>query len=105
MTRMKLVIGQTGGMQCDFTKELPHTTAPDLRLIHPGLRTDRLVCGDSHFASVQTAEVLLRYGVRLTGEVENSFTEFSMHFFGSIKLMRRGINILMISTNGFSEKS
>lgn len=105
MLRMELVMGHTSGMRRDFTEEFSHTTALTLRLVQPWLKTNRVVCGDSYFASVQTAEAMTKYGMGFIGVVKNAVTEFPMQFLASKELTTRGDYISMVSTNEYSGKS
>ena len=57
-----------------------------LRLVVPWLRTDRLVCANSYFASVQTAKKLLRVGLHFIGVVKTATCLFPMAHLASKKL-------------------
>ena len=69
---------------------LNHGTQVLLRLVRPWLRTDRLVCADSYFASVQTAKELLRVGLRFIGVVKTATRLFPMAHLASKELSERG---------------
>jgi Transposase IS4 len=47
----------------------PHGTEIVKELVLPWAHSDRVVCADSYFASVVTAEELLRLGLRFIGVV------------------------------------
>ena len=52
--------------------------------------TNRVICGDSYFASVQACEELRRIGLRFIGVVKNSTTRFPMQYLGEKELIERG---------------
>ena len=70
MLRMELVTAQTGMPMPEFRDQYSHSTALTLRLVKPWLCSGRVVCGDSCFVSVQTAEVLFKYGMKFIGVVK-----------------------------------
>ena len=78
---------------------LNHGTKVLLRLVRPWLRTDRLVCADSYFASVQTAKELLRVGLRFIGVVKTATRMFPMAHLASKELSDRGDRYGVICNN------
>lgn len=92
-------------MPCDFTEKISHITPLTLHLVRPWLRTNLVVCEDPYSASVQRAEVLLRYGMRFTGMVKSAVKDFLTYFLASKELTRRGDNIPMMYINEYSGKS
>ena len=61
-----------------------------LKLTMPWWRTDRVVCADSYFASVQTAKELLKKGLRFVGVVKTATSEYPMAHLQSQELEERG---------------
>ncbi|KAG7352288.1 transposase IS4 [Nitzschia inconspicua] len=59
-------------------------------LVEQWARTDRIVCGDSFFASVATAKELKSMGLRFIGVVKNASSHYSMTWFSSLELSNRG---------------
>lgn len=104
MLRLELVMGQTSSEVQEFRDECSHTTALTLRLAKPWLRSGRVVCGDSYFASVQTAEALLKYGTRFIGVVKNATKGFPMEYLARQELTSRGDHVSMQSRIESSDK-
>ncbi|KAG7343000.1 transposase IS4 [Nitzschia inconspicua] len=59
-------------------------------LVEPWARTDRIVCGDSFFASVATAKELKSMGLRFIGVVKNASSHYPMTWLSSLELSNRG---------------
>ncbi|KAG7344517.1 transposase IS4 [Nitzschia inconspicua] len=59
-------------------------------LVEPWARTDRIVCGDSFFASVATAKELKSMGLRFIGVVKNASSHYPMTWLSSVELSNRG---------------
>ena len=74
--RIEMVMGRTGVQMPEFRDQYSHSNALTLRLVKPWLHSGRVVCGDSYFASVQTAEALLKYGMNFIGVVKNATKNF-----------------------------
>ena len=64
MLRIELVTGQEDNNLRDFEHQYQDTTAVTLQLVQPLLHSNRLVCRDSYFRSVTTAEALLAYNTK-----------------------------------------
>ena len=60
-------------------------------LVEPWLRTHRVVCADSYFSSVSTAEVLLAQQTRFIGVVKTAHRKFPMPYLKAVVLPRRGM--------------
>lgn len=72
-------------------------SAVTLRLSQPWHHYNRIVCGDSFFASVQTAEVLMQLRLHFVGVVKTATRMFQMHFLSHQELSRRGYLVAMQS--------
>ena len=59
-------------------------------LVLPWLHTDRIVCGDSYFASVPAALMISRYGMRFIGVVKSATRQFPMAYLSQVELHDRG---------------
>jgi Transposase IS4 len=60
---------------------LNHGTKVLLKLIQPWQMSDRVICADSYFASVQAAKELLRAGMKFIGVVKTATKEFPLAHF------------------------
>ena len=69
---------------------LNHGTQVLLKLVKPWFHTNRVVCADSYFASVQTARELLRVNTKFIGVVKTATREFPMAHLSSRELGERG---------------
>ena len=74
---------------------MQHGAAVLRRLIDPWLSTKRTVCADSYFASVDTAQMLGRVGMRFIGIVKNATRQFPKDFLSKIELSYRGQSVYM----------
>ena len=59
-------------------------------LVLPWLHTDRIVCGDSYFASVPAALMLSRNGMRFIGVVKTATRQYPMGYLQRVELQDRG---------------
>ena len=64
----------------DFEGEHLHGTAVTLGFLQPWCDTNRVVCDDSYFASVHTAESLYEKGLRFTGVLKTSTKKYLMTY-------------------------
>lgn len=69
------------------TSSLNHGTQVSMTLVAPWMQTNRINCGDSFFASFQTAVSLYEHGLRFIGIVQSATTNFPRQYLGS-KQMR-----------------
>ena len=97
MIRLEIVKGCGGSGDLPFEDQFGASTAATLRLVEPWLRTDRVVCGDSWFASVGTASALMRYNMIFIGVVKNVTREYPMDFLSKKELANRGDHISLVS--------
>uniref|UniRef100_A0A7S1V4R2 PiggyBac transposable element-derived protein domain-containing protein n=1 Tax=Grammatophora oceanica TaxID=210454 RepID=A0A7S1V4R2_9STRA len=58
-------------------------------LIMPWAHTNRIVCADSCFASVSTAQEMKRLGLRFVGVVKTATKKYPMSYLGSVELQQR----------------
>ena len=74
-----------------------HGTTVLRRLVEPWQGTNRTVCADSYFASVQSAVTLLKLGLHFTGVVKTVTRGFPLKFLSERELTGRGQHISMVS--------
>ncbi len=73
MLRLELVTtAEDAKRRSDNHTHIAHGTAVARRLLTPGAGSGRVVCADSHLASVQTAETILEMGMKFIGMVKNA---------------------------------
>lgn len=66
--------------------------------------SNRIVCADSYFASVQTCEVMKRIGLRFIGVVKNCSKQFPMAKLSEIELEERGDSFALVSKDIITKK-
>lgn len=78
MIRIKVVMGSSSAPQTTSTQteELSASAETTLDLIKPWLNTNRIVCADSYFSSVKTAEELLRRNTKYIGIIKQGTKKF-----------------------------
>ena len=59
-------------------------------LVEPWIRTDRCVCVDSHFASVNAVTVMRMMGLRFIGVVKTATKKFPMSYLSNLDLVQHG---------------
>lgn len=96
MLKIVLSIGTKIPKQA-FDSDNAHGTAVFLRLVQPWFGSERLVCADSFFATVNTANSLMETGLRFTGVVKNATREFPMKHLSEMTLSNRNDFITMVS--------
>jgi hypothetical protein len=69
-------------------------------LVMPWMHTDRIVCGDSYFASVPAARMMMRYGMRFIGVVKSATRQYPMPFLSQVELNNRGDRKGMVTRGG-----
>ena len=69
---------------------LLHGASVMKELVLPWLHTDRIVCGDSYFASVPAAQMLSRNGMRFIGVVKTATRHYPMAYLSRVELQDRG---------------
>lgn len=90
MLRLKIVKSPTDDGESNNNEELSHGAAVTRRLVYPWSGTNRIVCGDSYFASVHTAQVLHKMGLRFIGVVKTANRRFPMKYLGALEVHGRG---------------
>ena len=78
---------------------LLHGTKVLKELIQPWAFTNRMVCADSYFASVGTAEELLKLRTRFIGVVKTATRRFPMQLLSTKELHRSGDRYGLVSKN------
>jgi hypothetical protein len=86
MLHLCLVKSQEDNENPQLDDELNHGTNILLDLLYPWYNTDRVVCADSYFASVQRAEKLLQHGLRFIGMVKTATRNYPMKFLSEFEL-------------------
>ena len=81
----------------DFESEPLHGTAVTLRLLQPWFHTNRVVCADSYFASVHTADLLYEKGLRFTGAVKTSTKKYPMKYLSHLEIAEKGEHVTLVS--------
>ena len=92
MLRLKLVKtpeAEDAAEQYD-DQDLNHGCKVLKQLIHPWIRTNRVVCADSYFASVSTAMELKRLGMRFIGIVKQATKMFPQAYLQQLEFGGRG---------------
>ena len=59
-------------------------------LVEAWVRTDRCVCADSYFASVNAVTVLRMMGLRFIGVVKTATKKFPMSYLSNLELVQHG---------------
>jgi Transposase IS4 len=76
-----------------------HGTKVLLKLIQPWQISDRVVCTDSYFASVQAPKELLRVGMKFIGVMKTATKEYPLAHVQSIEMEARGDMLRLVSNN------
>lgn len=74
-----------------------HWTAVSKLLAEPWPGSDRIVCAESYFASVQSALALLNIALIFIGVVKMATTGFPMKYMSEMELEGRGSHYSMVS--------
>ena len=59
-------------------------------LVEPWVRTDRCICADSYFTSVNAVTVMRTMGLRFIGVVKTATKKFPMSYLSNLELVQRG---------------
>ena len=59
-------------------------------LVEPWVRTDRCICADSYFASVNAVTVMRTMGLHFIGVVKTATKKFPMSYLSNLELVQRG---------------
>ena len=105
LLRMEIVKSPDEDAQQSRLSSVSHGTAVTMRLVHPWLHTNRIVCGDSYFASVETAETLFASKTRFIGVVKTAHRGFPLAHMGSQPMSGRGTWYSMVHKNVEKEYS
>lgn len=90
LLRMEIVKSPTEDSRADKDAGMSHGTALTCRLTAPWAHTNRIVCADSYFASVETARVLYNLGTRFIGVVKTAHRGFPLAHLGAVPMRGRG---------------
>jgi Transposase IS4 len=80
--------------------ELLHGIKVTKELVAPWMHSDRVVCGDSYFASVACAKELLRYRLRFIGVVKTANRMFPHAYLSNLELQERGQHEGLVAKDG-----
>ena len=69
-------------------------------LLMPWMHSDRIVCGDSYFASVPAATMMMRFGMQFIGVVKSATRQYPMTFLSQVELNNRGNRKGMVTIGG-----
>ena len=83
--------------QRSYEDTMQHGTATVLRLVEPWFHTNRLVCADSFFASVATAQKLWEVGLRFTGVVKTATRHFPLSYLSHLEMAAKGEHNCLVS--------
>ena len=83
---------------------IPHGTHILKYLTLPWANSGRGVCADSYFASVTSAEELMKIGLRFIGVVKTATKKFPMQYLSSIELLERRGQYVGVTRKGDDEK-
>jgi Transposase IS4 len=91
MLRLKLVVSaEDDPVSVTYDAEMLHGTRVLAELVSQWAGSNRLVCADSYFSSVQAAEQLQVMGLKFIGVVKTATRNFPMQALGSIEMGTRG---------------
>ena len=76
---------------------LLHGTKLFLGLVEGYVNTNRIICADSYFASVEVCVELKKIGLRFIGVVKNSHSKFPMSYLSHVELKERGDISFLVS--------
>ena len=96
MLRIELVTTQEEAARRMYEGEHQHGTAVLRRLVAPWAGSERVVCADSYYASVCTAETLQRMGLKFIGVIKTATTKYPMSHLSVQELSERGQHVCMI---------
>ena len=93
MLRLRLVKSNAvaDGLNHDGVLDLNHGTLVLKYLIEPWLHSNRIVCADSYFSSVNAAVELLRCNTKFIGVVKQAHRLFPMEYLRGVQLNDRGL--------------
>ena len=74
-----------------------HGTKVLMDLVAPWNFTDRIICADSYFASKQSADMLMKFGLRFIGVVKTATKGYPMKYLSKIELAERGDHYGVVS--------
>ena len=83
---------------------IPHGTHILKYLTLPWANSRRGVCADSYFASVTSAEELMKIGLRFIGVVKNATKKFPMQYLSSIELLEGRGQYVGVTRKGDDDK-
>ena len=74
-----------------------HGTKVLMDLVAPWTFTDRIICADSYFASKQSADMLMKFGLRFIGVVKTATKGYPMKYLSKIELAEQGDHYGLVS--------
>ena len=73
-----------------YEGQMLHGTAVLRRLVEPWAGTQRIVCADSYFASVEAADEMRKIGLKFIGVVKTASTKFPIRYLSGLEIDGRG---------------
>jgi Transposase IS4 len=80
---------------------IPHGAKVLRNIVKPWLRSQRIVCTDSYFASVKAARLMRQLGLRFIGVVKTATKEFPMSYLSGLELNNRGDRKAVVAQDEF----
>ena len=90
MLQMQIVKSDEREEKRDKNEFMTHGASITRQLVEPWKNTNRIVCGDSYFASVNTVKQLYDIGLRFIGVVKTAHRHFPAQYLGSVTMEDRG---------------
>jgi hypothetical protein len=97
MLQLKLVVSKEDEDFEDVDEDMLHGTKVLSELVAAWAGSKRIVCADSYFASVQTAEHLLSMGLKFIGVIKTATRKFPMQALGSHQMGERGDRCCLVN--------
>ncbi len=90
MLQMQIVKSDKSEEKRDKNEFMAHGASSTRQLVEPWKNTNRIVCGDSYFASVNTVKQMYDISLRFIAVVETAHRHFSAQYLGSVTMEGRG---------------
>lgn len=95
MLRLRIVTTAAANFSAEH-RAGSHGAAVLIRLVQPWAGTDRIVCADSYFASVEATMMLKAAGMRFIGVVKTAHKRFPLASLDFRELLERGHHVSMV---------
>jgi hypothetical protein len=91
---------ETEGGQIMSEQGLLHGAKVMQDLVMPWMHSDRVAYGNSHFASVPAARMMMRYGMGFIGVVKSASRQYPIPYLSQVELNNRGDRKGMVKRGG-----